>query len=345
VTLDREENKVRALHQPSLFIQNLEDKEVQTICIDEVQKAAVLFDTLKAEVDEKKRPGRFAISGSTEFSRKTGIRDALTGRIALLRLFPLNVAEIEGFESRFPLTREKKAAAPKFLSLKVVNRWLDRGGMPGIFAVREAGGREALFDGWIETTCSRDLAQFNIPRFNPELARRILFELVRVETPNRTEIARALGVMPRKIEAHLQAFKALFVLYEIEPYKTSVGKSLFYLFDAGLAAFLKADERYCLKILFLNECLSQFSCAGESRPDVFCYMTQRGSRLDFVVQTKTTTYAVLLTHEEAPTTYTLRAAEAFAAKHPNIEVRVYAPCLEPQKYSPRISISSWTAMV
>ena len=51
VTLDREEIRSQAQRHPSLFVQNLESSEYQTVCIDEVQKAPVLFDTLKAEVD------------------------------------------------------------------------------------------------------------------------------------------------------------------------------------------------------------------------------------------------------------------------------------------------------
>ena len=73
VTLDREESRTLAARQPSLFLERLEAPEIDTVCIDEIQKVPVLFDTLKAEVDERKRPGRFAISGSIEFSRKTEI--------------------------------------------------------------------------------------------------------------------------------------------------------------------------------------------------------------------------------------------------------------------------------
>ncbi|MEK7689527.1 MAG: AAA family ATPase, partial [Bdellovibrionota bacterium] len=172
VTLDRDEARSQALRAPSLFLQNLESDLIKTVCIDEVQKAPVLFDTIKAEVDEKKRPGRFAISGSTEFSKKTGIRESLTGRISLLRVFPLNLAEIVEADSCFSLAKgEAHRRAPK-IKLQTVQAWLERGGMPGVFAIRESANRDALWDRWVETTCSRALAQFGIPRFNPELARR-----------------------------------------------------------------------------------------------------------------------------------------------------------------------------
>lgn len=142
------------------FIQNLEAAGMQTVCIDEVQKAPVLFDTLKAEVDERRRPGRFALSGSTEFSKKTGVHESLTGRIALLRIFPLNQCEILQGKSTFPLLSPfAKVNSQKSHSLAKLNDIqlaIERGGMPGIFGVREKNNREALFESWIETTCTRD---------------------------------------------------------------------------------------------------------------------------------------------------------------------------------------------
>jgi predicted AAA+ superfamily ATPase len=230
------------------------------------------------------------------------------------------------------------------MTLKDVQLWLNRGGLPGIFSVREESNREALFESWVETTCTRDLAQFGIARFHPELARRILTAVARVEIPNRTEIARAVGKTPRQIESYLQALKSLFVLYEVEPSVTSKGKPFFHLFDSGIAAALGANAHRRLQTWFLNECGSQFSCAGLARPNIFHYETTRGSRIDFIVEAKSTRYAIKLSHEEMPSTYTLRAAEAFRAKHSDIPVYLLAPCLSVHKVEPGLTILPWTAI-
>jgi predicted AAA+ superfamily ATPase len=326
VTLDREEIREQAIRQPTLFVEGLESAGMQTVCIDEIQKAPALFDTLKAEVDEKKRPGRFAISGSTEFSKKTGVTESLTGRIALLRLFPLNGSEISG---------EKPS------TLSAVKLWTQRGGMPGIFAIRESANREALFENWIETTCSRDMARFRIPKFNPELARRILASVAKSEVPNMSEIARSVGKQSRQIEAYIEAFKGLFVLYEVPPIPSSTGKPLFYVFDSGLAQSLGSTANRCLQIWFLNECLSHYSYSGKSRPDISYYQSSKGSRMDFVVETKGSTFAALLSDEEAPSVYSLRAAKAFAKREPKTLILVIAPCLYRQKIAKGIGIVPW----
>ncbi len=332
VTLDRDENRDRAARSPTLFIENLESEGIKTVCIDEVQKAPVLFDTIKAEVDENKRPGRFAVSGSTEFSKKTGVNDSLTGRISLLRNYPLNISEI---------TDTKKSKN----YLKDISQWLNRGGMPGIFAIRDESGRESIFESWIQTTCTRDLAQFEIPRFNPELGRRILIAIAKLDSPTCIEIAKSIGKTSRQIRLYLEAFKALFTIYEIEPHKSSVGKSQFYLFDAGIAKTLGASEKTCLKIFYLNEVYSQFSYSGQRSPDIFFYLSSKGSAIDFIVEAKTEKWGVILTFDESPAAYGMRAAEAFTKKVKDIPVIFFAPCLSTHVVSEQIEIRPWSFVV
>jgi predicted AAA+ superfamily ATPase len=345
VTLDREENRQQAIRSPTLFVQSLESSGTQTVCIDEIQKAPSLFDTLKAEVDENKRPGRFAVSGSTEFSRKTGFRDSLTGRIALLRMFPLNLGEIEGgVSASFPITDFKPTVRPR-CSLKSIQSWMVRGGMPGIFAVREESNREALWDAWIETTCSRDLAQFGIPRFNPELARRILQSACSCEIPTRIEIAKRVGKTSRQVQSYLDAFQSLFVLYEIPSHPSGTGKPRYFPFDPGIAGRLGSTEKRRLQVWFLNECLSQFSYSGRSRPDLFFYASSKGSQVDFVVETPKKRMAVALSLEESPSTYSWRALEAFRKRNPNIPAFMASPCLETHSVRPGMTIVPWTKWV
>lgn len=231
------------------------------------------------------------------------------------RNFPLNVSEaIANPKPVFKLTQflSKKHESRNFL--KEILLWLSRGGMPGVFGVQNSTDRESLFDTWIETTCTRDLAQFSIPKFNPELGRRILTAIARLEEPTRAEIAKMVGKSSRQIESYLESFKALFVLYEIEPHPLSVGKSRFSLFDGGIANALGAPEQTCLKIWFLNECYSQFSYSGQAKPDVFFYTSSKKSTIDFIVESKHEKFGVILSFEEAPTPYTLRAAQAFIQK-------------------------------
>ena len=117
--------------------------------------------------------------------------------------------------------------------------------------------------------------------------------------------------------------------------------------DAGVAKFAGATQERRLQTWFLNELGSQFSYAGQMRPDVFFYATNRGSRIDFIIESKDTRYAVKLTESEAPGTYLLRATEAFRKKHPRIPVWVLAPCLHIlQPGSDKdVKIAPWSSIV
>jgi len=63
------------------------------LVIDEAQKVPKIFDAVKYTVDQDRRPGRFVLTCSTEFSRETMIQESLTGRLSRLRLFPLTISE------------------------------------------------------------------------------------------------------------------------------------------------------------------------------------------------------------------------------------------------------------
>jgi predicted AAA+ superfamily ATPase len=328
-----------------LFVQDLEATGQKTVVIDEIQKAPALFDTLKAEVDEDRRPGRFLITGSTEFSRKSGIRESLTGRIALTRLYPLNLSEIQEQEAGgFPLAGLGTHPGSKEGN-RDIKLWLNRGGMPGIFAIRDDANRTAQWDAWVETTCYRDLAQFDIKRFKPELALRLLGAIARADTPGRHEVAGMLGVLPRQIDSYLEALQALHVIYEIPPHPSGTGKAQFQIMDAGIARSLGASESRCLEIWYLNEVFSQFSYAGQSRPFVFHYLSSKHSKVNFVVEHKGSSVAALLLFEEAPRDYSLRAAASFRKKNPDIPVQVLAPCLRSHKLEPGCAIHPWSAVI
>lgn len=172
-----------------------------------------------------------------------------------------------------------------------------------------------------------------------------MIETAKAVVPSQVEIAKAVGKTSRQIENYLQAFKALFVLYEVVPYKTSVGKPLFYIFDAGIAGSLDSDLSRRFQVWFLNECLSQHSYAGEPYPDIFYYESSKGSRIDFIVQSKRSQYAIQLSDEEAPKRYSMRAPEAFCKKHPDLKVIVAAPCLASHSLEKNLAIVPWTALV
>ena len=56
------------------------------VCIYEFQKAPVVLDAIKAELNRRLTPGRFVINESTRFNALPQAAQALTGRIHIIDL-------------------------------------------------------------------------------------------------------------------------------------------------------------------------------------------------------------------------------------------------------------------
>ncbi|WP_428119375.1 AAA family ATPase [Candidatus Poriferisodalis sp.] len=63
------------------------------VCIDEFQKAPVVLDAIKAELNRNRAPGRFVITGSTRFDALPTAAQALTGRIHIVDVLPFSQGE------------------------------------------------------------------------------------------------------------------------------------------------------------------------------------------------------------------------------------------------------------
>jgi uncharacterized protein len=281
-TMDSLTLRSRAEASPEGFTE-LDQKQLQII--DEVQKVPNLFDSIKLHVDENRRPGMYVISGSTEFSKFTGIRESLTGRIGILRLYPLNLNELYyknelGFYWTCPITRAKEVQAS--ISLENFELKLNRGGMPGFCFIRNDLEFAASCDMWVETTCYRDLQQVQLGKLEGSLGQALLSEIARQTEPTAATLAKALRKDARVISRYLQAFEAILVIHRLEPHPTGVGKPIYTLCDVGIASHLGASRENLIKTHLLLEALTLFEAQGFGRPKVYYYRNEKTSRIPLV---------------------------------------------------------------
>ncbi len=73
----------------------------ERVILDEVQKAPALFPALKIEIDRKRTPGRFLLTGSTHVLLVPKLSESLAGRLQTLRLHPLAQCELKRCAPRF----------------------------------------------------------------------------------------------------------------------------------------------------------------------------------------------------------------------------------------------------
>jgi predicted AAA+ superfamily ATPase len=301
-----------AIARPESFLEALSDSGI--VILDEAQKAPKLFDAIKALVDQNRRPGQYLLLGSTEFSKAMKIREALTGRLSRLRLFPMTLGETLG------LKQEKSRTF--FLSTRPrVNRrallqFLHRGGMPGIFATRSESERQGQFEDWLSLTVERDALQIPTRRLNPVLLRRVLREIVLAREPDAVHLSRALRISPTSIRTMLDALKTLFVIHEIPPHPAGTGKPHYYLCDPGLATQLGASFEKQLKTWFYLEVLSRLASHGlDGNVLLSYYRTSKGSLIHGVWEEPGKTTLLKLLDREGIDERELLVLESAKLKH------------------------------
>ncbi len=340
-TFDRLADREFATTNPETFLAQF--PEARPLVLDEAQKVPRIFDAIKFEVDRERRPGRFLLLGSTEFSRLTLVRESLTGRISRVRLFPMNLAETLELP---PRERGIPDAGLPRATRRDLLQFLERGGMPGIFAVRSGEERLGLVQDWFDLTTSRDLLQFPKIRLDPDLAMRILELVATLEEPEAGEIARTLKRDLRRIRTHLTALEQLFVLHRLDPHPLGTGKPIHFLCDVGFAHHLKADFERKLHTWLLHEELSQRMYRGDRESRLHYYRTPKGRRIHLIVtDAKRRLTAVQVFPDERLLSRDLELLRAFAKKAGSHEVRRLGLGAAPLEDRPsKIRVLSWESV-
>ena len=99
----------------------------ECVLIDEVQRMPSLFPLLRAVIDEKRKPGRFIITGSASPALLKGASESLAGRVAYFYLHPIGLHEL-----------------PATISMH--KHWF-RGGFPQALTIRN----NQLLQGWLDS--------------------------------------------------------------------------------------------------------------------------------------------------------------------------------------------------
>ncbi|MBK7962329.1 MAG: ATP-binding protein [Bdellovibrionales bacterium] len=294
ITLDSSSMRKQAEASPRFF---LTAPEVEHLIIDEFQKVPILFDEVKAIVDENRRPGRFIILGSTEFSIEAKIKESLTGRLSRIRIFPMNLSEVKKIElnsiKKFPFLYPTQRV-PR----TEVFRYLKNGGLPGIFVVKSELERKSLMKDWIDLTVNRDLFQFSDKKLDSDIAEGILFQIAHLEEASAINIARAMGKSITVISRHLKPLQDLFIINEVKPFSKSAGKPIFYLCDVGLLDYLNAPMAKKIETWINLELKSQLSYKGIFDDKICFFRSLRSQPIHFVNQSGKSITAVKVIHAE-----------------------------------------------
>ena len=220
--LDLEQPGVRQLFtaDPLFQIESRLPGKSGALVLDEVQCVPEIFAALRGLIDrDRRRNGRFILLGSAQPTLIRQVSESLAGRVGILELDPLTVAEV----------------SPGTPKRAWTDLWL-RGGFPD--ALR--GNFREWWEAYLRTYLERNLPQLGV-RADPLFLRRLLTMLAHAQGGmlNASSLGASLGVSHHTIARHLDILEQTFIIRRLPPFFRNVGKRLVkapkvYLRDSGL---------------------------------------------------------------------------------------------------------------
>ncbi len=350
LTFDEKEVVVRATRAPAQLLIDESQNQKKHLIIDEAQKVPHIFDSIKALVDKNRRVGAFTLSGSVEFSSKSGIRESLAGRMGITKLYPMTMRELNNDNFAAPwVTFNFDMGAP--LKPKSVETRLERGGMPIFCSISDLDERIGIIHSWMEAICYRDLKQLKDADYDSEIAYNLMIYLA---TESRlvsySRLASEFGTTTASIKKHLSALEALFLIYEIPSFENPRGQSMYCIFDSGVYNGLRGGEQTIfsrhtnLVSLLINEIYSQYEYSGKIKPHLYYYRTRGGAEIDLVLKTRGKLVGIECTTTVDIPAYKQRGMNNFLKKYDKAIGYFVAPVQKAYSLQNNIQIIPWNTM-
>jgi predicted AAA+ superfamily ATPase len=214
--LERPSHRAR-LAEPELYLSRHAD---QLVVLDEIQRVPALFPTLRALIDDDRRPGRFLLLGSAAPELLRQASETLAGRLATETLSGIGRIEL-----------------PDTLLWRT--HWW-RGGFPDALLARSDLASRRWMAAFLDTFVERDLRLlgFDLP---PEAMRRFLQMLAHHhgQIHNAQALARSLAVSGGTVARYRDLAVWTYLVRALPPFHRNLGKRLvkrpkLYLRDSGM---------------------------------------------------------------------------------------------------------------
>ncbi|HEX9683892.1 MAG TPA: ATP-binding protein [Acidimicrobiales bacterium] len=222
LTLDDQATRQSALADPTGFVAELPEPVV----LDEVQRAPELLLAIKEAVDRDTRPGRFLLTGSANVLTNRNVKDALTGRMEIVTLWPLSQAEINGSTSN--IIDALFASAPPEVADAVVGRdaFVETVATGGYPEARQRGPtrRDRWFRDYVDTTLDRDLRDVSDALKLHEMPR--LLRLLGAQAAgllNYKSVADRLQLHPDTVKSYVQLLETVFLVHRLPAWRPGLG--------------------------------------------------------------------------------------------------------------------------
>jgi len=273
--LEREGDR-QILTEPDLY---LDEQTGKLVILDEVQQLPGLFQTLRGQIDRRRREGprtgQFLLLGSASNVLLQQSAESLAGRVRYIEMPPLQLTEV---------------GADHLTQL-----WL-RGGFPDSFQADNDRDSLDWREDFLRTYLERDIPALG-PRVPATTLRRFWTMLAHAQGGllNAAALAEGLGVSGQTIGRYLDLLVDLMLVRRLPPWHRNVGKRLVkspkvYVRDSGLVHALLGLGT--LESLLAHPvvggswegfCLESLIAAAPPGAEAAFYRTAAGAELDLVL--------------------------------------------------------------
>ena len=225
VTFDDKNMRELAKSNPADFIMAFPEGAV----IDEAQKVPEIFDALKLHVDSTPfTPGKFILTGSSQFRLRKNMSDSLAGRAAFLKLLPFSIKELKdaGFlpENAYDL--------------------IFGGQYPPLYDNEKHYIAEDWFESYIDTYLDLDVKD-QINESNLSTFRKFIqiCAIYSGQLLSMDSIAKQIGISQPTVKSWLSILENSYIIHLLEPDTNNLGRSIvktpkLYFVDSGLLCHL-----------------------------------------------------------------------------------------------------------
>ncbi len=300
VSLDDEAQRELAEADPVSYL----DNQRHPLVVDEAQLGGNrLIRAVKQLVDAEPTPGRFLLTGSTNFLTVPSISESLAGRVQIFRLWPLSEAELAGsqpneimswFDGQHRLPPADGMVRSEYLEL------VCRGGYPEVVGLAPHR-RRSWFRSYVETVTQRDIASLVDIRKAAALPALLRWTAGLTSSHvNLSDAARKLEVSRPVVSSYFEWLQTVFLVHELPAWSRNLPsrplrRAKFHITDSGLAASLlglDADGLMpptspaagpLLETFAVNEIARQLS-ATEHDLTLSHYRDNQGREVDLVLE-------------------------------------------------------------
>jgi len=304
VTLNRPLVRESAKENPSLFF----DMNKPPVIVDEIQRAAELFDYIKDIVDEDsdKAKGQFYLTGSQSIKLMKNVSDSLAGRAGIIRMMGLSMRELEGVSYQQPFLptlehiAEREKEGTNFDYSKIVSL-IHKGSFPELHEIEsDLHDWADYYSSYFQTYIEKDIK--DVLNIQDESA---FIKFVKAtaslsgEMLNLTTITEICGKDVKTVKSWLSVLESSGLVYLLEPYYNNLNKRMvktpkLYFLDTGLACWLLgwntpqqltsgAMWGHIFESFVFSEVLKSYYNDGIARPLLYYYRDADKNEIDLVI--------------------------------------------------------------